>query len=432
MTTILDGTGWKVGKVATFKEKRSDAVKVRSMKAAAKSGAFKLISSMCDLFEAKPIYNGADRTVDIVPMNPFSEPEEGKLPDVAMGKALELHYGKNVSNVTRTLNTENLVTKLYCYGSYGDKTSGYCGIDEWHHPEYHMTVAADAGEECVFTIADQTANINYTRYFKPSMILNGTEDLIWSALDPASMSYVWDDKNKLAYRVYKEHTSDQHKTATIGDTIVVTNQFSYLMDFDYYSAIGLLTDGMIQEIADYQREMPAILANMNKAATAFSDKINDLAEVIGTVDFCKLNVSSYDVDDGYLKLNLGTKLGKKDTPNGCIYRSDYSAKKINQFKWRTTDKIKENGDPTVDAAAILYIIHTAYDPVKFDLVYLKTVYDADGNVVTDGSMTNDIRGLTLWIESDKFDNSHLSTDEIYLFGQNSINGLLGATQVMDE
>ena len=58
LTKILDGTGWSVGSVADFKEKRSGATKTRSMKASAKTGAFKLISNMCDLFEAKPVYHG--------------------------------------------------------------------------------------------------------------------------------------------------------------------------------------------------------------------------------------------------------------------------------------------------------------------------------------------------------------------------------------
>lgn len=57
---------------------------------------------MCDLFEAKPIYHGEGRTVDIIPMNPFSEPEDGSLPDVKEKPTIELHYGKNVRNVTRT------------------------------------------------------------------------------------------------------------------------------------------------------------------------------------------------------------------------------------------------------------------------------------------------------------------------------------------
>lgn len=120
LTTILDGTGWSVGYVYPFAEKNG-STKYRSMKASTRTGAFKLISTLCDLFEAKPVYHGDARTVDLLPINPFSQPNAGTLPDLSLANGVvELHYGKNISNVQRTLNTENIVTKLYAYGSYGD------------------------------------------------------------------------------------------------------------------------------------------------------------------------------------------------------------------------------------------------------------------------------------------------------------------------
>ena len=62
--------------MTTFYEKDGVTEKRRSLKEGAKSGAFKLTSSMCDLFDAKPVFNGADRTVDIFPMNPFTVSDE--------------------------------------------------------------------------------------------------------------------------------------------------------------------------------------------------------------------------------------------------------------------------------------------------------------------------------------------------------------------
>lgn len=123
-----------------FYERDGETEKKRSLQAKAKTGAFKLITQMCDLFDAKPVFHGNEKTVDIMPMNPFSEPKDGGMPDVTTADGvLELHYGQSVSSITRTLNTENMVTKLYAYGSYGDKTSGYCGIDECMHAEYLYT-----------------------------------------------------------------------------------------------------------------------------------------------------------------------------------------------------------------------------------------------------------------------------------------------------
>lgn len=114
-------------------------------------------------------------------MNPFSEPEDGSLPAVATGECIELHYGKNVKNVTRTLNTENLVTKLYVYGAYGDAVNGYCGIDEWHHKEYVLTPpgAIPAGTQCTFSVTDDVSGITYTRYFVAKNAISASARLIW-------------------------------------------------------------------------------------------------------------------------------------------------------------------------------------------------------------------------------------------------------------
>ena len=144
LTTVLSGTGWQPGNVAEFYEKNTTDLKRRSLKAAAKTGAFKLITMVCDLFDAKPVFHGDSKTVDILPMNPFSVSKETGLPVIADTETIydqniiELHYSQNVSNVSRTINTENLVTKLYAYGAYGDEVDGYCGIDECSHDEHEF------------------------------------------------------------------------------------------------------------------------------------------------------------------------------------------------------------------------------------------------------------------------------------------------------
>ena len=103
LTTILAGSGWNVGVVADFYEKDGYTIKKRTLVASAKTGAFKLIANMCNLFDAKPVFHGDTKTVDVLPMNPFSLDSETGLPDLTnTDQILELHYGKNLSNVTRT------------------------------------------------------------------------------------------------------------------------------------------------------------------------------------------------------------------------------------------------------------------------------------------------------------------------------------------
>ena len=200
LATILKGTGWKPGNVATFYEKDETTVKVRSLKASAKTGAFKLITTMCDLFDAKPVFHGNNKTVDILPMNPFSKPVDGGLPDIVdSNKVLELYYGHNVSGISRVLNTDNLVTKLYAHGSYGDVDLGYCGLDVAEHNEYvfKITSVLDAHTQYVFIPDGHTS-----RTFTPEFSIPAGANLYWSDLDPASMSYIWDDWNNMAHQVY--------------------------------------------------------------------------------------------------------------------------------------------------------------------------------------------------------------------------------------
>lgn len=248
LTTILEGTGWTVGDVDTFVEKDGSGEKRRSLKASAKTGAFNLISKMCALFDAKPIYHGDDRTVDIKPLNPFSEPENGGLPDVAYNDVVELHYGKNVKNVTRTSNTENLVTKLYAYGSYGDDVTGYCGIDECTHKVWTFEEATIIPNvEYKFTIDDNGTDVNY--YFVPTSSGNA-QNYVYSNLDPASRMYVYDTVGRVAYFVTKKPTKESHTTLTTNEPTEENNAFSFLMCFDYQREAGLLTDEMLQAIAD--------------------------------------------------------------------------------------------------------------------------------------------------------------------------------------
>lgn len=65
LETILAGSGWTPGNVADFYEKDGVTIKKRTLVASSKTGAFKLISSMCDLFDAKPVFHGDAKTVDV-------------------------------------------------------------------------------------------------------------------------------------------------------------------------------------------------------------------------------------------------------------------------------------------------------------------------------------------------------------------------------
>lgn len=417
LTTILDGTGWSVGYVYPFAEKNGDT-KYRSLKASTKTGAFKLITSLCDLFEAKPVYHGGTRTVDIYPMNPFSQPAAGELPDLSLAdEVMELHYGKNVSNVSRTLNTENIVTKMYAYGSYGDKTSGYCGIEECVHSEYTYTLTSDceAGTYC-FTYTDE-ANLPHVYHFTTTEQMSSGDVLIYSTLDPASRMYIWNDTQKIAYPVTSGTSGTALPEASVNRE--VQNWFSFIMDFDYYKEIGLFTDDMLQLVANYQRESPELYQKINAASAKMSETQTKLSEIIGYVDFCRFAVEREEMllDEAYVNLVLD----RVNYADGIIYRTDYDKIKKNQFKWRESETLDKDGDPINTAAGIVYIVHDT-DPITWDKAYLKKVF-SDSN--------DNVQAVTLWAKRGSI-TINPKTDKFYLFAYNSVNGSLGTLEVSDE
>lgn len=415
--TILDGTGWSVGYVYPFAEK-DGTTKYRSMKASSKTGAFKLIATMCDLFDARPVYHGDNRTVDIVPINPFSEYEPGALPDLSLAdQVVEMHYGVNVSGLTRTLNTENIVTKMYAYGAYGDKTSGYCGIDECTHTEYSFILREKCSENQVyfFTVDDGTGiSLPYHFTLKTPM-LSGSK-LVFSQLDPCSEMYIWDDSNQNAYPVARGISGTQLPAECIVNN-EVRNWFQFVMNFDYYREVGLLTDEMLQKIAQYQRSAPALYQAISDASARMSDAQTDLSELIGYIDFCKLDIAREEIllGDGYCVLELN----KDRYKDGVIYRSDYDKNKENYFKWRVTESLNTDGDPINSAAGIVYIVHDT-NPITWDKAYLKAIDDED-----------DPTYLTLWAAQGSM-NIDVSSDHVFLFSYNGINGHIGTLESGDE
>lgn len=111
----LAGTGWTISSCDTFYESDGSTVKVRSYSCDTKTGAYTMLSEICDLFKAHPIFDGANRTIQIVANDNY------------VG-VMELLFGKNVDKISRTLESDSLVTRLYVEGEYGD--FGFVGIED--------------------------------------------------------------------------------------------------------------------------------------------------------------------------------------------------------------------------------------------------------------------------------------------------------------
>ena len=111
----LANTGWTLKYCETFYEADGVTEKIRSLKSENKRGAYLLISDICKLFSARPIYDGDEKSVSIVSLNRYDS-------------MMELNFGKNLDSIDRKEDASNIVTRLYVEGEYGDH--GYVGIDD--------------------------------------------------------------------------------------------------------------------------------------------------------------------------------------------------------------------------------------------------------------------------------------------------------------
>jgi len=432
LSTILEGTGWNVGNVAEFKEDDKITTKVRSLVASAKTGAFKLIEDMCELFDAKPIYHGDTRTVDIVPMNPFSkEVLPGEIPEEVLNEELrvqEIHYDKALKNITRTINAENIVTRLYAYGAYGSLETGFLSMQTCSHEEFVLS----AGNYPVGTEFGFEDSYNAKFYFKNTEAITSSTKLVYNKLDFLSRMYVWNDSTKKAYRVYSKPENASSVVTLSTTRNVVKNVFPYLMSFTYYDKVGLLTDGMLQMLARYQQEMPSLYDQSVQASTDLNANLSKLSELFESpTGFLKLSVGSYDQDtDRDLIMRFNINHGD----HGVIYRSDYDSAKRNYFSWYVAKALKPNGQVEHPPASIVYIIHNT-NPVTWETAYVKTIRndqdviyaDADGTpgAFNYGLDEGEPAAISLHIQRDSVP-ALSSNDSIFLFCTPSTYGMLGA------
>lgn len=452
---------------------RNGSYKERTLKAETQTGCFRMISDMCKLFDAKPIYHTAKpeydddgnivrryKCVDIVPINPINKTDEHVLPDIddrIVDNVMELHYGRNVKNISRTMSTEDMITKLYVYGAYGTKTYGYCSIDECQHREFYMrnSDAIQKGQTVSFMVHGPDESKPTMRHFTADEDIDAGSVFVYSFLDPCSMMYIWrmGGTNERAYFIENGEARSDVRLENIepqqedeNDTVIseeipyrmTDNIFSFMMSYDYHRKVGLLNAEILQYIARYQREAPALYRKASKASAAMSEAEYELSSAIGgNINYCRLKVKDIGSTDGLLTLildNEGTEDGR-----GVIYRTDYDQAEVNYFNWAVTPSIDKNGDPLNPGAAMLYVVHqnkAGKMYPRWDKCYLKTKLLEDGTLaVGNASKPNKLVFHMRYDEAMKDNENHSAfaeDDHFFLFQQNSINGYLGYLESVDE
>lgn len=111
----LMNTGWELGEVDTLYEKDGETEKIRSFSSGGKEGAYKLVTDICALFGAYPEFIGDTQKVNI-------HAENNTNPQI------ELMIGRDLDSIDVSYNSEDIITRLYVEGDYGQDK--YVGIDD--------------------------------------------------------------------------------------------------------------------------------------------------------------------------------------------------------------------------------------------------------------------------------------------------------------
>lgn len=174
--------------------------KVRSLKSDNKRGAYLLVSDICKLFGARPIYDGDDRTVSVVSVNRYDS-------------QMELNFGKNLSSIERKEDTSNVVTRLYVEGEYGD--NGYVGIDDVNPTGLPYLLNFDYFRELgVLTAAHEQALADYLRDIRAAKA-SGSEAISQMLQIENQLNELW---GQIDYVLYVFDGNQITRTILGGDT----------------------------------------------------------------------------------------------------------------------------------------------------------------------------------------------------------------------
>ena len=119
MERVLKGTTWTFDEASsdTFLERDGKTLKVRSLSSGGKDGAYKLITTICSLFDAYPVFNADAHSVACKSLN-------------NKGPMCEMYIGKDINALTVKKDSSNIVTRLYVEGQYTD--DAFVSIDKVH------------------------------------------------------------------------------------------------------------------------------------------------------------------------------------------------------------------------------------------------------------------------------------------------------------
>lgn len=238
MKKILTGTGWSLGHCDILYETGTQDEKIRSLSSDGKQGALNLIATVCNLFQCRPVYRSNEMKVDIYAMNNRQQILEGEV-------------GRNLSTLSATYDSTNIVTRLYVEGEYGEY--GYVGIDDINPTGLSYLLNFDYFREIgVFTDAHEAALTNYFRNIKEikEKISEsaGTSDLYYAQLvamlGQAKVAVFYPDESVIVpHFKYGTMTDDQMQLKGGDEVLILNENVTYRTEKIINTPTSLLQDG---------------------------------------------------------------------------------------------------------------------------------------------------------------------------------------------
>lgn len=217
MEQILKGTGWHLGYCEVIYEADGVTEKVRSLSSGGKKGALGLINSVCDLFQCRPVYHTDTQTVDIYGM---------KTRDMIF----EAEVGKNLDSLQTSFSSDDIITRLYVEGEYGDH--GYVGIDDVNPTGLSYLLNFDYYREIgVFTEEHEQALATYLedieevvhqiRLNQQSIIVQ--EDIMNELVGQCKLVVYYTSQGFVVPKYIYGSPTEEQQALAVGDEVIVLN-----------------------------------------------------------------------------------------------------------------------------------------------------------------------------------------------------------------
>lgn len=294
----IAGTGWTLIICDKFFEADGTTEKIRSYSCDTKTGAWNMIAEICKLFNAHPIFHGANRTIEI------------RANDSSAGWK-EVLYGKNSDKIVRTPDSSNLVTRLYVEGEYGDY--GYVGIDDVNPTGLPFLLNFSYYKELgVFTSEHQAIVDKYLVDYKESSssISQRTTDLLAYTATLSGMIGVCEyalfpieggAPNK-DNAIYSKNIKSEDKNLKAGDNVAIVfsgGSYEYVEYSDNVSLDGVIC--ILKFIPTITGSMAAyedLISSSNDSVSKYLEELNEFLEDEGyaAVSVSELH-SVYGVED---------------------------------------------------------------------------------------------------------------------------------------